>query len=178
MFTAAALKSEQWKQISPSTRKTKQATLNLPCADENSQPLFSVYLACLWNGPWPVISRPSRCACVGRGTTALSQWWEAARLPAKAMLNAGLGLLLRRARAAKSQDFHPTVLSGTLFSVVILPLDEWQWGDGTCRVIQLLAVRNFWRDCDGDHWCAGWHTPSLFFKWEATTLLTTDARSA
>lgn len=146
MFTAAALKSEQSKQISPSTLKTKQATLNLPCADENSQPLLSVYLACLWNGPWPVISSPSRCACVGRGTTLLSL--RGGRQPGCLKRQCWMqgwdycsGELLLP--MAKEPRLHPTVLSGTLFSVAILPLDKWQGGDGTCSVILLLAVGNF-----------------------------------
>ena len=86
-----------------------------------------IYHACGTDRAGPlVISSPSHCACVGRGTMALSQWWEAARLPAKAMLNAVLGLSLWRAHTArgKSQDFPPAVLRGTLFPVAILPQDE------------------------------------------------------
>lgn len=68
----------------------------------------------------------------------------------------------------KSQDFHPTVLGGTLFSVGILPLGEWQGGERTCSVILLLET--FLDNCYGDRWRAGWHTPSLFFKMRSHSL--------
>jgi len=81
-----------------------------------------------------VISSPPCRACVGRGTASLSQRWEAAGLPAKATLNAALGLSLQRAGAARSErrGFQPAARSGMLFpnvfpnvvSQAILPQDE------------------------------------------------------
>lgn len=180
MFTAAALKSEQSKQISPSTLKTKQATLNLPCADENSQPLLSVYLACLWNGPWPVISSPSRCACVGRGTTLLSL--RGGRQPG----------CLKRQCWMQGWDYCSGELLLPMAKEPRLPSHSAEWdvvfcsnpspGQVTRRRWNMQCnpasgCWKLWRNCSGDHWHAGWHTAPLFLKCEATTLVTMDVRS-
>lgn len=104
---------------------------------------------------------------------------EAARLSEKAMLNAGLRLLLRRVFAAHGKRAK-TPSHSAEWDVVFCSnpspgqVTRRRWN---MQCNPASGCWKLWRNCSGDHWHAGWHTAPLFLKCEATTLVTMDVRS-
>lgn len=170
MFTAAALKSEQWKHRFLLTLKLKQATLK-PHAQMKTPSYYflSIYHACGTDrASLQVISSPLLCACVGRGTTALLQWWEAARLPAEhstGYIALKSTCCLWREPGFPAHDAEQDIVSHSN------PSPAWV----TRRRLNLQCdpasgCWGLWRDCDGDHiWARRLKVASLLLKRRSTT---------